>query len=383
MESIGRLAGGVAHDFNNMLSVIIGQSELALLKKDSSDVVFKAITEIEKAAKRSAELTKQLLSFARKQTVEPQVINLNETISETVSMLKRLIGEDINLNVKMSEDLWQVKIDPMQINQILANLCVNSRDAISGLGEITIETLNVVLHGGEENFYTEVVPGEYVMLSVSDTGCGFSRESLQHIFEPFFTTKSQGKGTGLGLPMIYGIVRQNSGLISLESKEGHGSTFRIYLPRHTGVKEESQKEENFMPAIQSQSILLVEDEPMLLEMTSSMLAELGYFVIEANSPLEAMEIAENYKEPIGLLMTDVIMPEMNGKELAEKIRLLHPNIRILYMSGYTSDIIGTCGMLYEGINFIQKPFNISSLSEKLSVCFYGDEKGNGQHAKEK
>ncbi len=280
MESVGRLAGGVAHDFNNMLGVIIGQSELALMKCEPSSPVYQRLMEIDKAARRSAELTSQLLAFARKQTVAPRVIDLNEEISGMISMLRRLIGEEIELKWHPGLNIWPVRIDPSQVNQILANLCVNARDAITGLGSISIETLNITVNEDHYKIYAEAIPGDYVMLNVSDSGCGFSRDVFEHIFEPFFTTKGAGKGTGLGLAMVYGIIRQNNGHVSVESEPGKGTVFRICFPRESSsvIKDEVTADKSINQA-GNETILLVEDEPMLLEMSRTMLEELGYSVI--------------------------------------------------------------------------------------------------------
>jgi len=362
MESVGRLAGGVAHDFNNMLGVIIGQSELALMRCDQSSPVYKRLVEIEKAARRSAELTSQLLAFARKQTVAPRVIDLNEEISGMISMLSRLIGEEIELKWHPGADLWAVRIDPSQVNQILANLCVNARDAITGTGKISIETSNVTVDEDHGIPYTEGITGDYVMLSVSDTGSGFTREIYDHIFEPFFTTKGAGKGTGLGLAMVYGIIRQNNGHVTVESEPGRGTIFRICFPRDRGsVMKEHDTGAGNNHEMSNETILLVEDEAMLLEMSRTMLEELGYSVVAVPTPAEAIRKAGENKR-IKILITDVIMPGMNGKDLAEKIRAVLPEIKSIYMSGYTADIIAHHGVLDEGVNFIQKPFNLADLS---------------------
>lgn len=372
MESVGRLAGGVAHDFNNMLSVIIGQAELGLMKSNPSDSAHQRLIEIEKAARRSAELTSQLLAFARKQTVAPRVINLNEAISGMITMLRRLIGEDIDLIWKPGKNLWSVRIDPSQIDQILANLCVNSRDAITGTGMIAIETVNETSTDTRSATYSEGIPGDYVMLIVSDTGSGFTSEVYEHIFEPFFTTKSVGKGTGLGLAMVYGIVRQNNGHISVESEPGKGSIFRICFPRERGVQH---TEENLSGNVETlsgnETILLVEDEPMLLEMSRTMLEELGYSVIAVSNPADAIKASKDYGSRIKLLITDVVMPGMNGRDLAEKLMASSPELISIYMSGYTADIIAHHGVLENGVNFIQKPFNISELAQKIKKALNG------------
>lgn len=368
LESIGRLAGGVAHDFNNMLSVIIGHCEFAQSRLASDDPVFSNLDEILKAAKRSADLTQQLLAFARKQTVTPKVLNLNETISGMLKMLSRLIGEDIELKWLPGRELWNIRIDPSQVDQILANLCVNARDAISGGdGKITIETSNVSLASEWCSARTGYIPGDYVVISISDNGCGMSPETVANIFEPFFTTKALGKGTGLGLSTVYGIVKQNNGFVNVYSEPGTGTTFRLYLPKLT-------EKEEFQPAPASEekkkesgnaTILLVEDEPAILKMTAMLLERLGYTVVPSANPSEALQTAREFKGEINLLMTDVIMPEMNGRDLAMRLQSIYPNIKRLFMSGYTADVIAHHGVLDEGVNFIQKPFSITDLAEKV------------------
>jgi PAS domain S-box-containing protein len=354
MEAVGRLAGGVAHDFNNMLGVILGYVEFAFEKIDSSQDLYSDLKEIQKAAQRSADLTKQLLTFARKQIVAPKVLDLNDTVDSMLKMLRRLIGEDINLLWLPAAQLWPIKIDPTQIDQILANLCVNARDAIAGVGKLTIETQIKTLGQTDDVRNTECIPGDYVMLSVTDNGCGMNKETLDNLFEPFFTTKEIGKGTGLGLATIYGIVKQNKGIINVYSEPGQGTTFKIYLPRfHTS--EETQDE----------TILLVEDEPAILEMTRRMLERKGYSVVPAATPADAISIADTYVGKIDLLMTDVVMPEMNGRDLAKKITAIFPEIKLLFMSGYSANVITQQGVLNDGVAFMQKPFSMNELAEKI------------------
>lgn len=367
MESVGRLAGGVAHDFNNMLSVILGFTELALGKVAPSLPLFADLSEILKAASRSANLTRQLLAFARKQTIAPKVINLNETVSGMTNMLRRLVGEDIDLAWKPGPHPWPVMADPSQIDQILANLCVNARDAIHDVGLITIETRNIAI---EKAFCTDkpgFVPGEYLRLSVSDTGKGMDKETMGQIFEPFFTTKAMGKGTGLGLATVYGIVKQNNGFIDVESQPGQGTTFTVYLPRHEVTKAGwAEKEGTTGHAVQGpETILLVEDEPGILEMTTQMLEMHGYKVIAANTPGKAVRLAREHAGEIHLLMTDVVMPEMNGRDLAKNLLSLYPDLKRLFMSGYTADVIAHHGVLEDGVQFIQKPFSIKELAVKV------------------
>ena len=363
MESIGRLAGGVAHDFNNMLGVILGHAEMAIDKVGSNQSCLANLEEIRKAAQRSADLTRQLLAFARKQTVSPRVIDLNKTVEAMLKMLRRLIGEDIQLNWLPVADLWPVKLDPSQIDQILANLCVNARDAIAGVGKVTIETANVSFDEAYCAAHPGFVPGDYVRLAVSDDGCGMDKEILGKLFEPFFTTKGVGKGTGLGLSTIYGIVRQNDGFINVYSEPGHGTTFRIYLPKHIG-KDELIRTESLQNRLMSgqETILVVEDEAAILNLSKLMLEGQGYRVLTAGTPAEAIRLAEKHAGEIHLLMTDVVMPEMNGRDLAKKLLSLYPNLKRLFMSGYTANVIAHHNVLDEGVHFIQKPFSIKDLA---------------------
>jgi two-component system sensor histidine kinase EvgS len=366
MESIGRLAGGVAHDFNNMLGVILGYAEMTLDQVEAGTSIHSALQEIQQAARRSANLTRQLLAFARKQTVTPRILDLNTTVANMLNMLQRLIGEDIDLSWLPGENLGAVRIDPSQIDQILANLCVNARDALGYPGRITIETANVVADETYRAAHGYFVPGEYVRLAVSDNGCGMDRDTVSHLFEPFFTTKKIGDGTGLGLATTYGIVKQNNGFINVYSEPGLGTTFKIYLPCYP-VKERQPSETVEAEAAVSgrETILLVEDEPMILQLSATMLNRLGYEVIAAGSPGEAIRLAEEHGGEIHLLMTDVVMPEMNGRDLARNLLSLYPDLKRLFMSGYTADIIAHHGVLDEGVNFIQKPFTFKDLSVKV------------------
>lgn len=372
IESIGRLAGGVAHDFNNWLAVILGRVEKVLPRLSPQHEIYNDLMEIRNAAERAANLTRQLLTFARQQTAQPRLLNLNTTISNTLTMLRRLIGEDIELIWRPGEALWAVEIDPSQVDQVLANLLVNARDAISGVGQVVIETRNVVCDARYQTEDVGFIPGEYVLLSVSDTGSGMDAQVRSHLFEPFFTTKEVGKGTGLGLATVYGIVRQNGGWIHVYSESGEGTTFHIYLPRADGQAaegEEVRDETLCTPLAErpggSETILLVEDEVPLLEMAADTLSELGYAVLTANSPANALRLAQEGSSPIDLLITDVIMPGMNGRELAEQLRALQPQMRCLFMSGYTADIITNHGMLEEGVSFIQKPFTLNELASSV------------------
>ncbi len=366
MESVGRLAGGVAHDFNNLLSVIIGYSELGLLRAGESHPLHSALLEIRKAAERSADLTRQLLAFARKQPTIPKVLDLNESTSGMLKMLQRLIGEDIDLAWKPASGLWQVKLDPSQFDQILANLCVNARDAIKGTGKITIETENCSIDKTHSAAHVDFIAGEFVRLAVSDNGSGIDKETLLHIFEPFYTTKELGKGTGLGLATVYGVVKQNGGFINVHSEPGYGTTFSIYLPRYTGSYEQTYVEVTTMAVARGdETILLVEDELAILNMASMMLEEQGYTILKASTPREAVEQVEKFNGTIHLLITDVIMPEMNGRALADKLQSLYPEMKCLFLSGYTADVISRHGVLGEEMHFIQKPFSRSDIAAKV------------------
>ncbi len=366
MESVARLAGGVAHDFNNMLSVIVGYSELALTMIDPADGLYGNLHEIHRAAVRSTDITRQLLAFARKQIISPVALDLNQAVESTLKMLRRLIGEDIDLAWIPETDLWPVKMDPSQIDQILANLCVNARDAIDGVGRITIETDTATFDAGYCADHLGFVPGDYVLLAVSDNGCGMEKDTLRNIFDPFFTTKTIGKGTGLGLSTVYGIVKQNNGFISVYSEPGKGTTFRIYLSRYSEMPVEAAKESpEGIPAGHGESILVVEDEPSILKLAEKILKGLGYTVLTAENPSQILKISRRDPIAIDLLITDVVMPEMSGKELSHHLQDHCPGLKTLFMSGYTADGIAHHGILEEGVNFIQKPFSVSALAQKV------------------
>ena len=367
MESVGRLAGGVAHDFNNMLGVILGHTEMALEQVVSTDPLRADLEEVQKAAQRSAHLTRQLLAFARKQTIAPRVIDLNETVKSMLKMLKRLIGEDIDLVwVPEDKNLWPVKMDPSQIDQVLANLCVNARDAITDVGKITIETAKARFDEAYCADHPGFVPGDFVLLAVSDDGCGMDKQTLANLFEPFFTTKDVDKGTGLGLATVYGIVKQNNGFINVYSETGRGTTVKIYLPRHSAKTDREMETHPPQTLVRgSETILLVEDEPSILRMTRMMLERIGYKVLAAGTPGEAIELAREHAGEIHLLMTDVVMPEMNGRDLARNLLSLYPNIKRLFMSGYTANVIAHHGVLDPGVQFIQKPFAKDKLATKV------------------
>ncbi len=366
MESVGRLAGGVAHDFNNMLQAILGNVSLALIDLPPGSPLCETFLEIQKCAERSADLTRQLLAFARKQTVTPKVLDLNETIEGMLKMLRRLIGEHIDLAWLPETNLGLVKMDSSQLDQILANLCVNARDAIGEAGQLTIKTGNVSFDEADVKDSTEVAVGDYVRLVVKDDGCGMDQETLAHLFEPFFTTKAVGKGTGLGLATVYGIVKQNGGFITVSSELNHGTTFNIHFRRYS-EKVPLLDDEGAKQAAGGgpETILLVEDEPSILSMGRRWLEKLGYTVLAAATPGEAIQLAEQHPGRIHLLVTDVIMPEMNGRDLAKRLLFHHPDLKRLYMSGYTAEVIAHHGVLEEGIHFLQKPFTLASLASKV------------------
>jgi len=363
MESIGRLAGGVAHDFNNMLAVILGHAEMGMEDTGNPDRTREHLTEILDATNRSTALTRQLLAFARKQVASPRVLDLNQEVEDTLKMLRRLIGENITLVWTPAPDVWRIRIDPSQVSQILANLSVNARDAISGAGTLTIATTNVTISQAEARANLRLRPGEFVRLTVTDTGSGMPPEVMAHLFEPFFTTKAPGKGTGLGTATVYGIVTQNNGLIDVTSQVGHGTTMAIYLPR---VTEEVETEVAAQSGVGrgSGTILLVEDEASMRNMTRRMLERLGYTVIACHSSANALDTAST-AGPIPLLLTDVVMPGMNGRELADVLTARHPAMKVVFMSGYTAEIIAPQGVLDDDVHFLPKPFTLAQLGAKL------------------
>ena len=362
MESIGRLAGGVAHDFNNMLSVILGAAQLSRFRLPADSPIQTNIELIIKAAERSSDITRQLLAFSRKEVVSPKSVNVNIRIAELQTVLVRLIGEDVKLNILPGPDIWTVIIDPSQLDQVLMNLSANARDAMHNGGQLTLQTANVTIGDDRSQYPLEATPGEYVQLSVSDSGQGMDRETQTHIFEPFFTTKEVGKGTGLGLSSVYGIVTQNGGFISVYSEPGNGTVFRVYIPRSL---VETVMEQTAKTAPQGiGTILLVEDEEMLLWTTSKMLEEIGYTVIQAPTPARALQICRDV-DTIDLVVTDVVMPVMNGKELAEKVGAIRPDLKVLFMSGYTADIVAQRGIVEGGMHYIAKPLDITRLNEKI------------------
>lgn len=365
LESVGRLAGGVAHDFNNMLGVILGHAEIALESLNSNHPLYIDLQEIKKAAEKSASLTKQLLGFARKQSVMPVVFNVNSSIESMLKMLNRLIGENTQLAWEPGDNAWAIKMDPTQLDQLLTNLCVNARDAIAGAGKIAIKTSNMEFSEVFCSSNREFRPGSFLCLTVSDSGSGMEKEVLNHIFEPFFTTKPDGKGTGLGLATVYGIVKQNNGFLKVLSKPGKGTTFNIYLPRHIGeTTARSSKTMQKIPVGNGEVILIVEDELSILNLTAKILDELGYKTLKACKPGEALQLATENADRLRLLVSDVIMPEMNGQQLAERIQKIIPEISVLFMSGYTDNLLSQqCRPFNE--SFLAKPFTIRDLGNQV------------------
>nr|MDQ3820698.1 ATP-binding protein [Acidobacteriota bacterium] len=366
LEAIGRLAGGVAHDFNNLLTVITGYSELIERRIKQEDPLHHKIEEIRKAAARASSLTRQLLAFSRKQILQPVVLDLTATVANMDRMLQRLIGEDIQLVTMLDPKLKRVKADPGQIEQVIMNLVVNSRDAMPSGGKLTIETKNVYLDAAYASRHIAVKPGYFVMLAVSDTGTGMNAETQARIFEPFFTTKEQGKGTGLGLSTVYGIVKQSGGNIWVYSEPEHGTTFKVYLPV---VEEEGETVEPGIAAPEitqgTETILLVEDEEAVRVLLQDILEAEGYTVMVANSGGEALQVCAQHEGQIHLLMTDVVMPLMSGRQLVERLTERCAHVKVLYMSGYTDDAIVRHGVLEPGVAFLQKPFTPDAVLRKV------------------
>jgi CheY-like chemotaxis protein len=355
-----------------MLAVITGYTDMALEQVALDSPLHADLLAIQKAAQRSADLTRQLLAFARKQTIAPRPLDLNDTIAGLLKMLRRLIGEDIDLLWKPAGALWPVNMDPTQIDQIMANLVVNARDAISGVGKITIETGQAVFDEAYCETHAAFVPGSYVLLAVSDNGCGMDKVVLAQLFDPFFTTKPPGRGTGLGLATVYGIVKQNHGFINVYSEPEQGTTFKIYLPRH--ASDEVDTIATQAPALTptgTETVLLVEDEAALLKLAARLLERLGYTVLAAGSPSQALQLAETHEGTIHLLLTDVIMPEMSGRDLWQRLGTLRPDLKCLFMSGYTANVIAHHGVLDDGIHFLQKPFSKEVLATKLREALHG------------
>jgi len=367
MEAIGKLAGGIAHDFNNLLTGITGYSELVLNSLPEQGSARREVEEIRKAAGRATSLTQQLLAFSRKQVFQVKVVNLNDVVSNLDSMLRRLIGADIDLRTSLREDLWSVRIDPGQIEQVIVNIVVNARDAMPGGGKITIETANVDL--GEKYLRTHIVvkPGPYLMLAISDTGTGMDAATQARIFEPFFTTKDPGKGTGLGLSTVYGIIKQSKGYIWVYSEPGMGTTFKIYLPKvFEEVDPVSPEREHLAPVVGGpETILLAEDQDIVRELVTEVLTSNGYTVLLAQNGEEAVRVSEQYEGTIQMLITDVVMPRMNGPDLARRILSARPQMKVIFMSGYAEDAIVQHGVLDAGMHFVQKPFRPREMSRRI------------------
>ncbi len=366
LEAVGTLAGGIAHDFNNMLTVILGSVERILERTDPGDSQFADLNEALQAAERSADLTRQLLAFSRNQPATPKVIDLNRSVEAVLAMLRRLIGDGVQLTWNPSREPAFVRIDPTQVDRILANLCVNARDAIGEVGEIIVEIEEVTFTEEYSDDHPDYRPGDYVRLSVSDNGAGMDAETQSHLFEPFFTTKPLGRGTGLGLPTIYGVVLQNDGFVTVESEEGVGTTFRIHLPRF--AEAQTSEELPVTPSVRdrgNETILLVEDEQAILAMTTKTLEGRGYTVLAAGTPSEAIALAETHAGTIDLLLADVTLPEMNGRALADLLRASRPGLPCLYMSGYTAGAMGGGDLLDDRSAFIAKPFSLKDLAIKV------------------
>jgi PAS domain S-box-containing protein len=367
MEAVGQLAGGIAHDFNNLLTAINGYSDLALRRLDPEDPLRRSVEEIRKAGERAAALTRQLLAFSRKQVLQPLVLDLNSVVSDMERMLRRVIGEDVELGTALAHDLGSIKADPGQIEQVIMNLCVNARDAMPQGGRLTIETANV--HLGEEHAARragDLAPGPYVVLRVTDTGLGMDERTRERIFEPFFTTKGAGKGTGLGLSTVYGIVKQSGGGVSVASEVGRGSTFEVYFPRvGEGAREYRRGTEPEGELRGTETVLLAEDEEMVRRLTREVLEIYGYRVLVAAGGGAALLICERHEGPIALLITDLVMPEMNGRELAARLASLRPEMKVLFMSGYTDASATGQGEFEDGSDFIQKPFTPVALARKV------------------
>ena len=372
MQSIGRLAGGIAHDFNNMLGVIMGHAELSLHRLSPENPLYGTFANIYEAAKHSSELTRQLLAFARKQVVRPKVVSLEDIIVKSLNMIRRIVGESVELKWQAESGLWAVWIDPVQVDQILTNLCANSRDAIDGVGMIRIEAKNCIVDSTHFAGLEARPRGEYVKLSIADTGRGMDAVTKEHIFEPFFTTKPLGKGTGLGLATVYGIVTQNRGFVTVYSELEKGTVFNVYLPRHQGEAVATVGEHEHAELSRGQGqVLLVEDDENLLAITKSMLESLGYVVMATSNHNAAIELAQSRTWQVDFLLTDVVMPKMSGPDLAREIRKTLPDCTVIFMSGYTEDMVDRHGFLQEKINFIQKPFSIKELGSCLENAATG------------
>jgi two-component system cell cycle sensor histidine kinase/response regulator CckA len=366
MEAVGRLAGGIAHDFNNLLTVILGYAEIAGASLAEADPVSKMLLEIRKAGERAELLTRRLLAFSRKQILQPDILDLNALLADTRSLLGRLIGEDVDISLKLASDLWRVRADKGQLEQVVMNLAINARDAMPMGGKLSIETANVILNEKQAGIYPDAPAREHVVLTVSDTGCGMDAATQARVFEPFFTTKGPDKGTGLGLATVYGIVRQSGGQIEVQSKLGQGATFRIFLPREPvdGLAENSSTAQHQVTG-GSETVLIAEDEEAVRVLTRLALQREGYTVLEARNGHDALEIAQHHAGAIHLLLTDLVMPKMSGRFLAEQLARLRPNVKVLYVSGYMDDAIIRHGLMMASTAFLQKPFSPDALAQKV------------------
>jgi CheY-like chemotaxis protein len=371
MEAVGRLAGGVAHDFNNLLSVILGYAEISLQDLRPGEALRDDIAEIKRAAERGAGLTQQLLAFSRQQVLAPRVLDLAEVVAGTENMLRRLVGEDVDLNLLAAPGAAWCRVDRGQVEQVVMNLVVNARDAMPAGGQIAIETSAVELGAAYAHHHLEAAPGPYVLLSVSDTGAGMDAATQARIFEPFFTTKEKGKGTGLGLATVFGIVKQSGGHLSVDSRLGGGTTFKVYLPRVAAESEPAPVAAPTTVSRGSETVLLVEDEDALRDLARNVLRRNGYRVLVAANAGEALLHCEQFGATIDLLLTDVVMPQMNGRQLAERLAPMRPEMGVLYMSGYTGDSIVHHGVLDSGISFLPKPLTPAGLLKKVREVLDG------------
>jgi CheY-like chemotaxis protein len=365
MEAVGRLAGGVAHDFNNLLMVIASYAEAMRLHLRPEDPLHRNVDQVEKAVDKGASLTQQLLAFSHKQVLSPRIIDLNSVVEDGVKMITRLIGEDIELSVLPSRELWLVKADPGQIFQVLMNLCVNARDAMRGGGSLTISTQNASFDLGATKLPHGIIPGNYAALVVSDSGAGMTKDVLAHIFDPFFTTKEPGRGTGLGLSMVHGIVEQSGGHILVDSEPGHGTTFALYFPAVEGPPEAAFEAPLDAVEGKGETVLLAEDEDALRESISEYLTMHGYNVLAASDGVEALRIAKEHSESIQLLITDVILPKLSGAGVAREVGRMTPRTAILYISGYTDRELDDGGAGGSAVDFLQKPFALRALLNKI------------------
>ena len=365
MEAIGRLAGGIAHDFNNILTGILGYAELAEATLPIDHEAIELLAEIRKGGEHAADLTRQLLAFARKQVIEPRVLAPNAVIERSERLLRRVIGEDIELRFDPAPDLWNVKADPTQIEQILVNLAVNARDAMPTGGRLVLETNNVVLDGERHVMSDDAISGEFVQIAISDSGQGMDPETRERIFEPFFSTKDPGQGTGLGLATVYGIVKQNRGVITVYSEPGHGTTFKVYFP---AVRDPADALTDRVPVVSEpgdETVLLVEDDDVVRELVRRILTANGYTVLEAATPREARALCAAHEGAIEVLLSDVVMPEMNGRQLFDELRRDRPDFLALFMSGYTENVVAHQGVLEPGTNFLPKPFSQDELLARV------------------